>query len=238
MNWDLIPDIAVDRIEVAGPNPAFGLNALGGAVTVKLRDGFTYHGAQLELSGRSFGRIQGSAQYGVQSGSTAAYIAGSALNEDGWRDPSPSQLRQLYGDVGYRGDKAEVHVNLVGAINNLVGNGTTPVELLAASRSAVFTYPDETRNRYLRLTTTGSYEINDRISLQATAYYSNLAQRTRNGNAANARPCDDDGSFLCNGGGTPLTARGGDRIGNGVNPGFYPGITDGGLRGAWIGRWC
>ena len=228
VNWDLIPDIAVDRIEVAGPNPAFGLNALGGAVTVKLKDGFTYHGAQLELSGGSFGRIQGSAQYGVQSGNTAAYIAGSALNEDGWRDHSPSQLRQVYGDVGYRGDKAEVHVNLVGAINNLVGNGTTPVELLAASRSAVFTYPDETRNRYLRLTTTGSYEISDRISLQATAYYSNLAQRTRNGNAADARPCDDDGSFLCNGGGTPLTARGGDRIGNGVNPGFYPGITGGG----------
>ncbi|HEY0203665.1 MAG TPA: TonB-dependent receptor plug domain-containing protein, partial [Acetobacteraceae bacterium] len=125
VNWDLIPDIAVDRIEVAGPNPAFGLNALGGAISVKLKDGFTYHGAQLELSGGSFGRIQGSAQYGVQSGNTAAYIAGTALNEDGWRDHSPSQLRQIYGDVGYRGDKAEVHVNLVGAINNLTGNGTT-----------------------------------------------------------------------------------------------------------------
>ena len=228
VNWDLIPDSAVDRIEVAGPNPAFGLNALGGAITVKLKDGFTYHGAQLELSGGSFGRIQGSAQYGVQSGNTAAYVAGSALNEDGWRDHSPSQLRQIYGDVGHRGDKAEVHVNLAGATNNLVGNGTTPVELLAASRSAVFTYPDETRNRYLRLTTTGSYEVNDRISLQATAYYSNLAQRTRNGNAADVRPCDDDGGFLCNNGGTPLTMRGGDRIGNGVNPGFYPSITGGG----------
>lgn len=228
VNWDLIPDIAVDRIEVAGPNPAFGLNALGGAITVKLKDGFTYHGAQLEMSGGSFGRIQGSAQYGVQSGNTAAYIAGTALNDDGWRDHSPSQLRQIYGDVGYRGDKTEVHVNLVGAINNLTGNGTTPVQLLAASRSSVFTYPDETANKYLRLTTTGSYEVSDRISLQATAYYSNLAQRTRNGNASDAQPCPDDQTLLCNGDGTPYTTRGGGRIANTLNPGLYPGVTGGG----------
>jgi len=228
VNWDLIPDIAVDRIEVAGPNPAFGLNALGGAITVKLKDGFTYHGAQLELSGGSFGRIQGSAQYGVQSGNTAAYIAGTALNDDGWRDHSPSQLRQIYGDVGYRGDKVEVHVNLVGATNNLTGNGTTPVQLLAASRSAVFTYPDETANKYLRLTTTGSYEVSDRISLQATAYYSNLSQRTRNGNASDAQPCPDDQTLLCNGDGTPYTTRGGGRIANTLNPGLYPGGTGGG----------
>ena len=28
-NWDLIPDIAIDRIDLVGSNPAFGLNALG-----------------------------------------------------------------------------------------------------------------------------------------------------------------------------------------------------------------
>ena len=224
VNWDLIPDIAVDRIEVAGPNPAFGLNALGGAITVKLKDGFSYHGAQLELSGGSFGRIQGSAQYGVQSGNTAAYFAGNVLNENGWRDHSPSQLRQFYGDVGYRGDKAEVHVNLVGVTNILTGNGTTPVELLAASRSAVFTYPDETRNKYLRLSTTGSYEVSDRISLQATAYYSNLAQRTRNGDAADVETCDSNRSVLCINDGPALTTRDGRGIPNFVNPGFYPGL--------------
>jgi len=228
VNWDLIPDIAVDRIEVAGPNPAFGLNALGGAITVKLKDGFTYHGAQLELSGGSFGRIQGSAQYGVQSGNTAGYVALSGLNENGWRDHSPSQLRQMYADVGYRGDRAEVHLNLVGATNILTGNGTTPVELLAARRSAVFTYPDTTRNRYLRLTATGSYEVSDRLAVQATAYYSNLSQRTFNGNAADAQPCPDDPALLCNGAGTPFTTRGGGRIANGVNPGLYPGIAGGG----------
>ncbi len=227
-NWDLIPDFAIDRIEVAGPNPAFGLNALGGAITVKLRDGFSYHGGQLELSGGSFGRVQGSAQYGVQSGSTAAYVALTGLNEDGWRDHSPSQLRQIYTDLGLRGDKTEVHLNLVGADNNLTGNGTTPVQLLAASRSAVFTYPDTTRNKYLRVSLNGTYDLNDQVSLQATAYYSNLAQRTLNGNASDAQTCSDDATFLCNRDNAPYTTRGGGRISNFLNPGYYPAITGGG----------
>ncbi len=223
-NWDLIPDIAVDRIEVVGANPAFGLNALGGAITVKLRDGFSYHGTALELSGGSFGRIQGSAQYGVQSGNVAGYVAVTGLNEDGWRDQSPSQLRQIYGDLGWRGDRSEVHLSLLGAINNLTGNGPTPVELLAQRRSAVFTYPDQTRNKYLRVSLTGSHELSDRISLQGSVYYSNLAQRTYNGNAADTGPCDDAPGFVCLNDGPALTTRGGERIPNFLNPGLFPGV--------------
>ncbi len=223
-NWDLIPDIAVDRIEVLGPNPAFGLNALGGSVTVKLRDGFTYHGAELELSGGSFGRIQASAQYGVQSGNTSAYIAGTGLNEDGWRDQSPSQLRQIYGDIGWRGENTELHLGLLGAINNLTGNGSTPVDLLNARRSAVFTYPDQTRNKYFRVNLTGTHDVSDSVSLQATAYYSNLSQRTYNGNAADVAPCAEDGGTLCLNGGSPLTTRGGTTIPNFLNPGLFPGV--------------
>lgn len=209
--WDVIPDIAIDRIDLAH-SPAFGLNALGGAVTVKLKDGFSYHGGQLELSGGSFGRVQGSAQYGVQSGNTAAYIAGSALNEDGWRQNSPSQLRQIYADVGWRGEKSELHLNLLGASNVLIGAGTTPVELLAIQRSATFTGPNEIRNKYLRLSALGTHELTDQITLQASAYYSNLAQRDRNGNASDAQACSDTADFLCNGAGTPLTTRDGSRI--------------------------
>lgn len=209
--WDLIPDIAVDRIELAN-SPAFGLNALGGAVTIKLKDGFSYHGGQLELSGGSFGRIQASAQYGRQSGNTAGYVTVNGLNEKGWRDGSPSQLRQIYGDIGWRGEKTEVHFNVLGADNVLTGAGTTPVDLLAASRSALFTNPNEQRNKYLRLSLSGTHEVSDHITLQASAYYSNLAQRERNGNASQAQTCSDDATFLCDGADTPYTNRSGSRI--------------------------
>ena len=209
--WDLIPDIAVDRIELAN-SPAFGLNALGGALTIKLKDGFSYHGGQLEVSGGSFGRIQASAQYGQQSGNTAGYVAVSGLNEKGWRDGSPSQLRQIYGDIGWRGEKTELHFNVLGANNVLTGAGTTPVDLLAAQRNALFTNPNEQRNKYLRLSLSGTHELSDSVTLQASAYYSNLAQRERNGNASPAQTCTDDATFLCDGNDNPYTNRGGARI--------------------------
>ena len=229
-NWDLIPDMAIERIELTGANPAFGLNALGGAVSVRLRDGFGYQGATAEVSGGSFGRIQASAQYGVQAGAAAGYVALSALNEDGWRRRSPSQLRQIYGDLGFRGDKTELHVSLLGAQNRLTGNGPAPVELLAADRRAVFTYPDTTKNRYLRAMLSGTTEVSAQVSVQASVYVSALSQRTINGDAADVAPCPEDGNLLCTNDGAPLTGRGGERIGNTVNPGFYgaPAFPGGG----------
>jgi len=224
-NFDLIPDIAVERIELVASNPAFGLNALGGALSIKLRDGFTYNGAMLELSGGSFGRVQASGQYGARSGNTAAYMAATGLDEAGWRDNSPSQLRQFYGDIGWRGDNAELHLNILGANNNLTGNGSTPVDLLSAQRNAVFTTPDETRNKYVRIAMQSTYDISDTLSLQATAYYSNLSQRTRNGDAANAGPCDDNLAFLCVNEGGALTTRGGAGIANFLTPGQFPEVA-------------
>ena len=213
-NWDLIPDTAIDSIDLVGSNPAFGLNALGGAISVKLKNGFTYHGGELEILGGSFGRIRGSLQYGAEAGNTSAYIAATGLNENGWRDNSPSQLRQVYADIGWRGQRAEAHLNVTGAINNLVGNGTTPVELLSVSRSAVFTYPDETRNKYVRVGLSGTYNLTDATSLQANAYYSNLSQRTRNGDATEVEGCDDDPGIVCIEDGGPLTGRTGSPLPN------------------------
>ena len=56
VNWDLIPDVAIDRIESVGANPVFGLNALGGALAIEMKNGFTFQGGEGELSGGSFGR--------------------------------------------------------------------------------------------------------------------------------------------------------------------------------------
>lgn len=213
-NWDLIPDIAIDEMELVGPNPAFGLNALGGAVAVRLKNGFTYHGGEFTLFGGSFGRIQASMQYGIESHNVAAYVAATMTNESGWRDFSPSSLRQIYGDLGWRGDKTELHINVMGASNDLIGNGTTPVELLSASRSAVFTHPDDTRNKYFRLGLSGGFTISDSVSVQVNSYYSNLSQRTMNGDAGQVEPCDTNRAIVCQEDGGPLTDRNGAPIAN------------------------
>ena len=68
VNWDLIPTAAIRSVTVVTNNPAFGLNALGGAVNVLMKDGFSYQGAETNVMGGSFGRVQGSAQAGKQVG--------------------------------------------------------------------------------------------------------------------------------------------------------------------------
>jgi len=220
-NWDLIPDIAIDRIDLVGSNPAFGLNALGGALSVRMKDGFSYHGGEFTVLGGSFGRIQSSIQYGVESNNTAAYVAATVTNENGWRDYSPSSLRQIYADVGWRGARSEVHVNILGASNDLVGNGAVPVELLSVNRAAIFTHPDETKNKYVRLGLSGTHAIGDNTSLQVNAYYSNLSQRTQNGDAGEVESCDSNRTIVCQEDGGPLTDRTGAPIRNFVTNSPY-----------------
>src|SRR6516162_334910 len=60
VNWDLIPNIAIGRADVWTNNPAFGLNALGGAISFQMKDGFTYRGTEFDASGGSYGRVGGS----------------------------------------------------------------------------------------------------------------------------------------------------------------------------------
>src|SRR5712672_1884188 len=102
VNWDLIPDIAIDRMDLVGSNPVFGLNALGGALSVRTKNGFTYHGAEIDLLGGSFSHYQRELQYGMHSANTAASVAATGLHEGGWRDLQSSNIRNFYGDIGWR----------------------------------------------------------------------------------------------------------------------------------------
>ena len=52
VNWDLIPANAIDKTTIVAANPIFGLNALGGAVTVTMKNGFTWQGFEADLRGR------------------------------------------------------------------------------------------------------------------------------------------------------------------------------------------
>src|SRR6202012_5330793 len=68
VNWDLIPQLAIDKTTIIAANPIFGLNALGGAVTVTMKNGFTWQGFEADLEGGSFYRAQEQFQYGKQVG--------------------------------------------------------------------------------------------------------------------------------------------------------------------------
>jgi len=50
LTWDLVARFAIDRLNIIPTNPVYGLNALGRRAGARMKNGFTYHGGELELS--------------------------------------------------------------------------------------------------------------------------------------------------------------------------------------------
>jgi outer membrane receptor protein involved in Fe transport len=215
VNWDLIPTSAIKSITVVTNNPAYGLNALGGAVTVQMKDGFNYHGAEIDVMGGSFGRLQSSLQWGNQIGNWAVYGALEGVHDDGYRNFGTSDVRRFYGDIGYRYDGNEIHLNMGAAQNNFGAAATTPVELLQQYWGATYTTPQTSQNQVGYLNLTGKFEVTPTWTIDAIAHYRAFSQRTQDGNPTGAQPCTADATLLCFGDGVlPANGLNGQQLSN------------------------
>jgi len=215
VNWDLFPQIAVARVDLLGSNPVYGLNALGGAIVITMKNGFTVPGGDAELSGGSFGRRSLSFEEGYHGEEIGAYIAGLALNEDGWRQFSSNSLRQLYGDLSVRRDALSLDLSFTGADNRLLGEGATPVQELAVSRSLVFTSPQNNINQLAFVVLNASYQASDTASIQAAGYDRHYRQTVANGNTTNYTACltaTAAGALCQSDAATPLTSTSGNAL--------------------------
>ncbi len=207
VNWDFIPEMAMRRVDLVPNNPVFGLNAIGGALSIEMKNGFNYQGAEAELRGGSFGRRAVAVQAGVNQDNVAAYVASDALNDDGWRDRSPSRLRRLFADVGIRGDRSEFHLNFTGASNFFGAVVSTPIELLNRRWSAVYTNPQTTRQQLAFLNATGSYQATDSLTFTGNTYFRGFWQKHLDGNTSDIQSCDPavlPGQLCFGGDTTPL----------------------------------
>ncbi len=215
VNWDFIATHAINNLAVITNNPAFGLNAIGGAISITMKDGFSYHGFESDTRGGSFGRVQEALQYGVTSGPVGAYIALEGIHDDGWRNYSTATIQRMYADLGFKGDGSEFHVNFTGAHNNINSFGPTPLEeLQTAGYDSVFTRPQNALNELSMVSANGSIAVTNTLSLQAIAYDRRYTQHVLNGNTSDAGDCTGAPApgypgpgFLCldGGNGDPLT---------------------------------
>ena len=204
VNWDFIPEKAIDRVSLVPNNPVYGLNAIGGALSIQMKNGFTYQGSEAELFGGSYGRVQGSVQAGGQRDNISAYAAFESAYDRGWRDyANQSHINRMYVDVGARNDQTEFHVNFTGA-SNLLGNvAATPVEMLNQRWSSVYTWPQSTLLQLAFVNATLSHNFSDTWSFQGNAYFRGFRQSHVDGNGTNVQPCDDP-TTLCIGDGLPI----------------------------------
>jgi len=224
VNWDLIPQQAIDRASIVSNNPVFGLNALGGALALTMKNGFGYQGAEAELRGGFFGRRAGAVQAGGQQGAFSGYVTADALNDDGWRDRSPSRLRRVYADLGARTDASEFHVSFTGAANEFGAAAATPIELLDRRWQTVFTTPQATRNELAFWVANGKSQLSDALTLEGNLYFRSFRQRHVDGNTADFGNCAPPNGFLCLDDDL-LTASGGSPI-PALPAGAVPGSLD------------
>jgi iron complex outermembrane receptor protein len=200
VNWDLVPQFAVQRMTVQSNNPVFGLNALGGAVTLEMKNGFNYAGAALQLSGGSYGNLTGYGEYGAHQGAFGLYAALGGVRDGGFRYLSPTDLRQAYADFGYEEGALQLHLSGAAANNYLGATGPTPVELLAVNPRAAFTSPQEQRNQMQLLQLAGSFKLAPGSILSFNAYHRHYQQHLVDGNTTAAQTCANEAAWLCLGG--------------------------------------
>ncbi len=235
VNWDLIPSVAINSAELVSSSPLYGLNALGGAVSVTMKNGFNYQGGDLELAGGSFSDRSTVGQFGVNSGDFGFYVAGKALDSDGWRDYSGDKIRSLYAVWSFHTDRTTIDLGYTHADDIMEGQGAAPVQELAVNRALVFTGPQDNVNTLNFFTLNGTFKLTDSWSAQGVAYYRAYAQSVSNGNTTNYEACTNTTGILCQPDGvTPLTNPAGNQLPDISQGGTIPiGENDFELNRSW-----
>jgi outer membrane receptor protein involved in Fe transport len=183
VSWDLIPRLAIASTTLMpGSNPLFGLNTLGGALSIQTKDGLTTRGTTVQgVYGSDVRRAVEFELGGRKTTGLHWYLAGNLFAEDGWRDDSPSDVRQIFGKVGWQRQAHDLSLSLSYANNALTGNALQELGFLGRDYASVYTKPDETDNRATFLNVTTRHRLSTKLTLSANGYYRNMHTDTING---------------------------------------------------------
>jgi outer membrane receptor protein involved in Fe transport len=182
VNWDLIPQSAISTVTlISGSNPVFGLNTLGGALSIRTKSGHDDPGTELEAYGGSFGRRVFEATTGGAVGNFDYFLTGNYFDENGWRQNSPSRVIQAFGKVGWQNERTDLDLSYTYADTSLWGNGATPMSMLDYNYESSYT-PDYTANLMNFVNLTGTQFLADKLLLSGNAFYRRLITNSINGN--------------------------------------------------------
>src|SRR5579872_2548466 len=181
--WDLIPKIAISELALMpGSNPLFGLNTLGGAISIDTKTGLSQPGTTMQISGGSFGRRAGEFEHGGSNHKGLSwYVAGNLFREDGWRQFSPSEVRQSFAKLGWQHGKTSIYLSGAYADNWLTGNGLQDTRFLAQHYSRVYSIPDITWNRSPSFNLSLRHDATSNLTFTGNAYFRYIRADTTNG---------------------------------------------------------
>lgn len=197
INWELIPESAIASINlIGGANPLFGLNTLGGSLSIETKDGFTHPGYRGEIYGGSFGRLVGQAEAGWNNGQFGYFATVNYFDEDGWRDKSPSEVKNFFGAAGWRGEDSTIDIGFIYGDSKLIGNGPVPVQLLDIDRKTVFTSPDITDNNMKMVIIDGTHWFGETMLLSGNVFYRDIVTDSFNGDGTEFEECNIAGEQI------------------------------------------
>ena len=199
VNWTHLPEEAIDAATmIPGSDPLFGLNALGGALSIRTRNGLDDRGKVFEASIGSFDRQRISATVADTVNDDFGYfLSGSHYREDGWRDYSPGDQSKVFAKVSWRSDMTSVDVGLSFADSEMTGNGAVPRQLLDIDRSAVFTLPDSTDTKTVLATVGLSHHLPERMNIRGNVYARRSDIGSYNGDDSDFEVCVEFPTFVC-----------------------------------------
>lgn len=185
VSWDLLPQLIVDKVTVIpGSNPVYGLNTLGGAISMTSKNGSAMSGSQGGISLGSFGRKSVDAEHGSHDDDGNLYLAASVYNDNGWAANNPSQVRQFFGKYTAYLDRGEVAVSLLAADNLLYGNQSVPLSMLDNAQQG-YSHPDYSATQNLTLNVQGNWAADASNSYAGNVYYRSLTRDILNSNVNN-----------------------------------------------------
>lgn len=191
VNWDILPTTAIASVNLMpGSNPMFGLNALGGAISLQTKTGFSHPGHAASLFSGSFGRTWADVSSGAQRGRLSYFVTTRLMGENGWRDFSDSRVNQFFGNVEWRSTTTSVSLSAMGGRNRMNGNGAAPTDLLDDDRRSVFTHPDRTTNHLGMFTLNASHRRSAAMVYESAIYYRPMSRRTFNGDDTTYGACE------------------------------------------------
>ena len=187
VSWDLIPQNAISTVTlISGSDPLFGLNTLGGALSIQTKDGVTSPGWDARVLFGSSGRKSLQAERG---GGRATgfnwFLAANIFHEAGWRFDSPSDVRQGFAKLGWRQAKTDLTLTLSYFYNTLTGNALQDYRLLARDYASAYTVPDTINNRSPSFNFIARHDVNGAVTFSGNGYFRHIRGEGINGNLNN-----------------------------------------------------
>lgn len=192
VNWDLIPANAIANINlIPGSNPLFGLNTLGGALAVHTKSGAEFPGVKATVYGGSWARRAFEFEAGGENKEKNVdyFVAGNFFKENGWREHSSSDVKQIFGKVGWQNDTSDLDLSVALADTMMEGTQAVPLSSYNNPKQA-YTYPDSIGNKLFMMSLKGSHFLADDKLIAGNVYYRKNRSSGFNSNANSTVPAD------------------------------------------------